>query len=39
MDIDLYQLIQQVAEMARQAEIDKSACDVVELEANGGRKM
>ena len=39
MDIDLYQLIQQVAEMARQAAIDKAAADVVELEANGGRKM
>ena len=37
MDIDLYQLIQQVAEMARQAANDKAACDVVELEANGGR--
>ena len=35
MDIDLYQLIQQVAEMARQAVIDKAACDVVELEAIG----
>ena len=39
MDIDLYQLIQQVAEMARQAAIDKAACDGEELEANGGRKM
>ena len=39
MDIDLYQLIQQVAEMARQEASDKAACDVVELEANGGRKM
>ena len=39
MDIDLYQLIQQVAEMARQAAIDKTACDAVELEANGGRIM
>ena len=39
MDIDLYQLIQQIAEIARQAAIDKAACDVVELEANGGRKM
>lgn len=39
MDIDLYQLIQQVAEMARQAAIGKAACDVVELEANGGRKI
>ena len=35
MDIDLYQLVQQVAEMARQAAIDKSACDVVESEAIG----
>ena len=35
MDIDLYQLIQQVAEMARQAAIDKTACDIVQLEANG----
>ena len=35
MDIDLYQLIQQVAEMARQAAIDKSASDVVQLEAIG----
>ena len=35
MDIDLYQLIQQVAEMARQAAIDKAASDVVQLEANG----
>ena len=35
MDIDLYQLIQQVAEMARQAAIDKAACDVVELDAIG----
>ena len=35
MDIDLYQLIQQVAEMARQAAIDKAACDVLELEAIG----
>ena len=35
MDVDLYQLIQQVAEMARQAAIDKAACDVVELEAIG----
>ena len=30
MDIDLYQLIQQVAEMARQAAIDQAACDVVQ---------
>ena len=35
MDIDLYQLIQQVSEMARQAAIDKAACDVVQLEAIG----
>ena len=35
MDIDLYQLIQQVSEMARQAAIDKSASDVVQLEAIG----
>ena len=35
MDIDLYQLILQVAEMARQAAIDKTACDIVEFEANG----
>ena len=35
MDIDLYQLIQQVSEIARQAAIDKAACDVVELEAIG----
>ena len=35
MDIDLYQLIQQVAEMARQAAIDKAASDVVELEVIG----
>ena len=35
MDIDLYQLIQQVAEMARQAAIDKAARDVAELETNG----
>lgn len=37
MDIDLYQLIQQVAEMARQAAIDKTACDVVELDVIGER--
>lgn len=37
MDIDLFQLIQQVAEMARQAAIDKSACDIVELDVNGER--
>ena len=35
MDIDLYQLIQQVAEMARQVAIDKAACDVVQSEAIG----
>ena len=35
MDIDLYQLIQQVAEMARQAAIDKAASDGVEWEAIG----
>ena len=35
MDIDLYQLIQQVAEMTRRAAIDKAACDVVELETIG----
>ena len=35
MDIDLYQLIQQVAEMARQAAIDKAACDVVESKVIG----
>ena len=35
MDIELYLLIQQVAEMARQAAIDKTACDVVESEAIG----
>ena len=29
MDIEIYQLIQQVAEMARQAAIDKTAADVV----------
>ena len=33
MDIELYQLIQQVAEMARQAAIDKTACDVVQSES------
>ena len=33
MDIELYQLIQQVAEMARQAAIDKSACDIVQSES------
>ena len=35
MDIDIYQLIQQVAEIARQAAIDKAAADVVQLEAIG----
>ena len=35
MDIELYQLIQQVSEMARQAAIDKAACDVVQSEAIG----
>ena len=35
MDIEIYQLIQQVTEMARQAAIDKAAADVVELEAIG----
>ena len=35
MDIELYQLIQQVAEIARQAAIDKAASDVVELEVIG----
>ena len=35
MDIDLYQLIRQVAEMARQAAIDKAASDVVQLEVIG----
>ena len=35
MDIEIYQLIQQVAEMARQAAIDKAACDVVGLETIG----
>lgn len=35
MDIEIYQLIQQIAEMARQAVIDKSACDVVQSEAIG----
>ena len=37
MDIDLYQLIQQVAEMARQAAIDKTACDIVKSETIGER--
>ena len=31
MDMEIYQLIQQVAEIARQAAIDKAAADVVEL--------
>ena len=35
MGIELYHLIQQAAEMARQAEIDKDAADVVEWEAIG----
>ena len=35
MDIELYQLIQQVAEMARRAAIDKTACDVVQSEVIG----
>ena len=35
MDIEIYQLIQQVAEMARQAANDKAACDVVQLETIG----
>ena len=35
MDIELYQLVQQVSEIARQAAIDKSAADVVQLEAIG----
>ena len=35
MDIELYQLIQQVAEMAQQAAIDKAACDVVQSEVIG----
>ena len=35
MDIELYQLIQQVSEMARQAAIDKASADVVQLEAIG----
>ena len=35
MDIQIYQLIQQVSEMARQAAIDKAAADVVKLEAIG----
>ena len=39
MDIEIYQLIQQVAEMARQAAIGKAACDVIELETIGERIM
>ena len=35
MDIEIYQLIQQVSEIARQAAIDKSVADIVELEAIG----
>ena len=35
MDIDLYQLIQQVAEMAIQAANDKAACDVIQSEVIG----
>ena len=35
MDIEIYQLIQQVAEMARRAVIDKTACDVVQSEVIG----
>ena len=35
MDIELYQLIQQVSEIARQAATDKAAADVVILEAIG----
>ena len=35
MDIEIYQLIQQVAEMARQAANDKTACDVVQPETIG----
>ena len=35
MDIEIYQFIQQVAEMARQTAIDKTAADVVQLEAIG----
>ena len=33
MDIEIYQLIQQVAEIARQAANNKAACDVVQSEA------
>lgn len=35
MDIELYQLIQRAAEMARQAAIDKAAADVVQSEVIG----
>ena len=35
MDVELYQLIQQIAEMARQAAIDKTAADVVQSEIIG----
>ena len=35
MDIEIYQLIQQVTEMARQATIDKAACNVVKLDVIG----
>ena len=35
MVIEIYQLIQQVAEMARQAAIDKTAADVVQSEVIG----
>ena len=35
MDIEIYQLIQQVAEIARQAAIDKAACDVVQSDVIG----
>ena len=35
MDIDLYQLIQQIAEMTRRAAIDKAAADVVQSETIG----
>ena len=35
MDIEIYQLIQQVAEIARRAASDKAAADVVQLEAIG----
>ena len=35
MDIDLYQLIQQVAEMTRRSAIDKAAADVVQSDVIG----